>query len=45
MKKLSKNMKNKKEKRTSMVDEMSLKKTKKKEREFIEKDERLGERG
>ena len=28
-----------------LMDEMSLKKNKKKDREFIKKDERLGERG
>ena len=38
-------MKNEREKRMGTVDEMSLKKKKKKEREFMEKDERLSERG
>jgi len=37
-------MKNEREKGVGMVDEMSLKK-KKKEREFMDKDERLSERG
>jgi len=37
-------MQNRKEKRMDMVDEMSLKKKKKKEREFMEKAEGLSER-
>jgi len=42
LKKLIKNTKNRREKRMGMVDEMSLTKKKKKKREFIEKNERLG---